>query len=150
MKLHELKRSKWFKDKSIQVWRGDGSWRGNYSGKWCKWQQARSWFSLLPSFEWGQTPTVQRFPKKRWFTRFSKLVDEYSVLNLKNLERDERITTNMEINKEVLIENWYIKKNTMVKILGDWDFSKVLNFVGIEKFSKTAQEKIEKVGWKIA
>lgn len=150
MKLHELQKSKWFKDKKIQRGRWDGSGRGNYSGKGCKWQQARAWFSLIPSFEWGQTPTVQRFPKKRWFTRYYKLVDVYSTLNLNNLEKDERITSNMEINKEVLVNNWFVRKNTMVKVLWNWEFTKVLNFAWIEKFSKSAKEKIEKVGGKIA
>lgn len=147
MKLHQLKRSKWLKDKQRRVGRWDATWTGNYSGKWLKWQKARSGFSMKAFFEWGQTSIVQRLPKAKWFTRYFKLVKEVTVINLGKLEQDVRISDDMEISKAVLKELGYIKKaEGIVKILWDWDYSKHIKFVDIDVFSKSAQEKIANPG----
>ena len=149
MKLYELKRSTWLKDKANRIWRWNAS-KWTYSGKWLKWQKARSGRSVKPFFEWGQTSIVQRMPKARWFTRCDKFVDHYSVINLGSLQKDERIADTMELNKFKLKELWYIKKESaLVKVLWTWDFFKKLTFVGLDKFSKSAVEKIEKAGAKI-
>ncbi len=144
MRLHEIKRSTWLKDKANRLWRWNAS-KGNYCGKWHKWQKARSGGSVPNFFEWWQTPMVQRMPKMKWFKRYYKLVDKYFIVNLWNLQKDERIKEEMELNKFKLKELWYIKKESdLVKILGNWDFSKKLIFIWIEKFSKTAFKKLEK------
>jgi ribosomal protein L15 len=149
MKTYELKRSTWLKDKANRIWRWNGS-KGTYSGKWLKWQKARSWRSVQPFFEWWQTSIVQRMPKARWFTRNDKFITHYSVINLSSLEKDERITKDMEITKFKLKELGYIKKESdCVKVLWTWDFSKKLTFTWLEKFSKTATNKIEKAWAKI-
>lgn len=143
MKIHLLKRSKWLTDKAKRKGRGNGSGKWNYSGKWHKWQKARSGFSMKPFFEWGQTSIVQRIPKAKWFKRHYKLVTEYSVINLSKLEADVRIANWAEITKAVLKDLWYIKnEKLLVKVLWDWDLTKNLTFTGIEKFSKSAEEKI--------
>lgn len=149
MKLHELKKSTWLKKKANRIWRGNAT-KGNYSGKGLKGQKARSGYSAKPYFEWGQTSIVQKLPKMKWFKRHDKLVDTYQVINLSRLEKDERITKDMEINKFKLKELWYIKKETdLVKILWNWNITKKLTFSAIDKFSKTAIEKIEKAWAKI-
>lgn len=143
MKIHLLKRSKWLTDKAKRKGRGNGSGKWNYSGKWHKWQKARSGFSMKPFFEWGQTSIVQRIPKAKWFKRHYKLVTEYSVINLSKLEADVRIADWAEITKALLKDLWYIKnEKLLVKVLWDWDLTKKLTFTGIEKFSKSAEEKI--------
>jgi len=149
MKIHDLKRSTWLKSKANRLWRWDAT-KGNYSGKGHKWQKARSGYSAKPHFEGWQTSIVQRLPKLKGFKRHDKLTDTYAVINVWNLEKDERITKDMEINKFNLKELWYIKKESeLVKVLWTWDLSKKLTFVGLEKFSKTAVEKIEKAWAKI-
>lgn len=56
----------------------------------------------------------------------------------------------MEINKFKLKELWYIKKESdLVKILWTGEFSKKLTFTWMDKFSKTALNKIEKAWAKI-
>jgi ribosomal protein L15 len=56
----------------------------------------------------------------------------------------------MEITKFKLKELGYIKKESeFVKVLWNEDFSKKLTFTGLEKFSKSALEKIEKAWAKI-
>ncbi len=142
MKIHQLKRSKWLTDKANRKGRWNGS-KWNYSGKWHKWQKARSGHSMKPFFEWWQTSIVQRIPKAKWFKRYYKLVTEYSVINLSKLEADVRILDGMEITKELLKDLWYIKNESLlVKILWDWDLTKKITFANIEKFSKSAEEKI--------
>lgn len=94
-------------------------------------------------FEWGQTSIIQRLPKAKGFKRPFKLVKEVAVINLGTLDQDKRIADAMEITKAQLKALWYIKnETTIVKILGDGDYSKHLTFVGIESFSKSAQEKM--------
>ena len=149
MKLCELKRSTWLKNKSNRIWRWNWS-KWTYSGRWQKWQKARSWHSAKPFFEGWQTSIVMRMPKARWFKRNDKFVDNYSIINLSTLEKDERIAKDMEINKFKLKELGYIKKESdLVKVLWNWDFSKKLTFTWLEKYSKSALNKIEKAGAKI-
>lgn len=150
MKLHDLKRSSWLTDKAKRRGRWNSSGRWNYSWKWMKWQKARTWYSRNPGFEWGQTSLVQRRPKHKWFKRYFKLLEEISVVNLWTLNKDERIKEKDCVNKKLLKEFGYIKKESAkVKILWNWDFSKVLDFDGIDLFSKTASDKIQKAGAKI-
>jgi large subunit ribosomal protein L15 len=71
------------------------------------------------------------------------------VINVSTLEKDIRITT--EVTKASLKSAGYLKKETdLVKILGNGELSKALTFTGIEKFTKSAVEKIQKAGGKIA
>lgn len=150
MKVHEIKRSTGLKDKARKLGRGNAS-KWNYSGKWHKGQKARSGGGVPIFFEWGQTPIIQQMPKKRGFKRHFKLITNYSVINLWTLNKDEKISDDMELTKFKLKELWYIKKETeLIKILGNWDFSKKIKFVGLDKFSKTAIEKIEKSWSQIA
>lgn len=146
MKIHELKRSTWLKTKARRLGRWDAT-KWNTSGKGHKWQKARSGYSSKPFFEGWQTSIVQKLPKMKGFKRHDKLVDTYAVINLWRLEKDERIAKDMEVTKFKLKEFGYIKKESeLVKILWNGDFSKKLKFTGMEKFSKTAQEKIGKAG----
>lgn len=147
MKIHQLQKSKWLKDKARRRWRGNGTGTGNYSGKWLKGQKARSWHSMKPFFEWWQTSIVQRLPKARGFTRYYKLVKDVTIVNLGVLDSDIRITDAMEITKQVLKDLWYIKSvGTFVKILWHGDYAKHLVFTGIEAFSASAKTKMEKPG----
>lgn len=147
MKLHTLEKSKGFKDKARRLGRGDAS-KGNYSGKGHKGQKARSGKSVRPFFEGGQTSIVQRMPKAKGFKRYYKLVDIYAVVNVSSLDKDVRIDG--EVTKAALKAAGYIKKESeMVKILGNGELSKALTFTGIEKFTSSAKEKIEKAGGKI-
>lgn len=144
MELHTLKKSKWIVWKSKRLWRWNGSWKGNYSGKGLKWQKSRSGSTTKPFFEWWQTSIVQRIPKAKWFKRHFKLIKEVVIVNLWHLDNDVRIVEGMEITKTILKDLWYIKKATSyVKLLGNWDWTKKVTFVDIDSYSKSAQEKID-------
>jgi len=141
MKLHELHQSKGIKAKARRKGRGNAT-KWNTCGRGNKGQKSRTWSSISSFFEWGQTPLVQRIPKLRWFKRYYKFIDDYAVINLGRLEADERISK--EVNKAMLLDLWYRRAKDKVKILGNGDLTKKLNFVGIDKFSKSAEEKINK------
>ncbi|MBO4203595.1 50S ribosomal protein L15 [bacterium] len=148
MKLHELTRSKGFKAKSRQLGRGDAS-KGNYSGKGLKGQKARAGKTIRPFFEGGQTPITMRMPKAKGFKRYYKLVDTYEVFNVAVFEKDDRFSS--EVTKELLKQAGYIKTtDALVKILGNGELTKALTFTGMDKFTTSAKEKIEKAGGKIA
>lgn len=143
MKLHTLKRSKGIVSKAKRLGRGNGSGKGNYSTKGLKGQKARSGSGMKPFFEGGQTSIVQRIPKAKGFKRYFKLIKEVAIVNLGNLDLDERITNGIEITKELLKDLGYIKNiNVIVKVLGNGDWTKTATFTNIDLFSKSAQEKI--------
>ncbi len=142
--LNELIRSKWLKNKSIQVWRWNGSWRWNSSTRGLNGQKSRSGARIRRWFQWGQTPLSQQLPKLRWFKRYYKLVDDISIVNLDKLSVDVRILDGESINKDLLIKLNYINTLGTVKILSNWDSGKKFIFEWIEKFSKSARELINK------
>jgi len=147
MKIHQLQKSKWLKDKARRRGRWNGTGTGNYSGRWLKGQKARSWHSMKPFFEGWQTSIVQRLPKARGFTRYYKLVKDVTIVNLGVLDADIRIADAMEITKQVLKDLWYIKSvKAFVKILWHGDYAKHLVFTGIDAFSASAKTKMEKPG----
>jgi large subunit ribosomal protein L15 len=146
MKAHELTRSKGLTDKANRKGRGNAS-KGNTSGKGHKGQKARSGYSRPPGFEGGQTPLVMKLPKARGFKRYFKLLKHVTPINLQRLQEDDRIIDKATVDKKLLNELGYIKDMAgLVKILGNGDITKALNFEEIEQFSASAKAKIEKAG----
>lgn len=149
MKIHQLQKSKWLKDKQRRRGRGNATGTGNYSGKGLKGQKSRSGHSMKPFFEGWQTSIVQRLPKARGFTRYYKLVKEVTIINLGALDADARISDAMEITKQLLKDLGYIKSATaFVKLLWHGDYAKHLTFKDIDTFSASAKIKMDKPGTK--
>ncbi len=143
MRLEDLKPSPGaMKDKKRRG-RGPGSGLGKTSGRGHKGQKARGTSKVEPWFEGGQTPIHRRLPK-RGFKNINK--KHYAVVNVRTLE--ERFEEGEIVTPEVLLERGIIKKvMDGVKILGDGEITKPLT-VKAHAFSKSAKEKIEKVGGK--
>jgi len=149
MQIHQLQKSKGLKDKQRRRGRGNATGTGNYSGRGLKGQKSRSWFSMKPFFEWGQTSIVQRLPKARGFTRYYKLVQDVIIVNLGALDADARISDAMEINKQVLKDLGYIKNiKVFVKLLWHGEYAKHLTFKDIDAYSASAKVKMDKPGTK--
>lgn len=141
-------RSKGLKDKLNRRGRGNASGRGNFSGRGCNGQKSRSGHTMKPFFEGGQTSIVQRMPKHRGFKRYYKLLDMVQVVNLAALEHDSRVTA--KVTKELLVDLGYLHSTAdIVKVLGNGILTKSLSFEGIEQFSDSAKQKIEKAGGSI-
>ena len=124
-----------------RVGRGMGSGHGKTSTRGHKGQGSRSGSSLMRGFEGGQMPLHRRLPK-RGFTNIFRT--EYTVLNLSRLEElnENDLTLDAFIAKGLLA-----KRGGLLKILGNGELTKAIT-VHAHKFSKSAQEKIEKAGGK--
>ena len=123
--------------------RGIGSGHGKTSCKGHKGQWARSGGGVRPGFEGGQMPLSRRLPKVGFDNRWKKV---YSVVNLGDLERFEEGTV---VTAQLLKETGVISKIEPygLKVLGDGALTKKLT-VQAAKFSKSAVEKLEKLGGK--
>lgn len=124
-----------------RVGRGMGSGHGKTSTRGHKGQGSRSGSSLMRGFEGGQMPLHRRLPK-RGFTNIFRT--EYTVLNLDRLaELNEKELTLEKFQAKGLLK----RRNELLKILGNGELSTAIT-VHAHKFSKAAQEKIEKAGGK--
>ena len=142
MNLSNLRKPRKATAKRKRVGRGMGSGLGKTSTRGHKGQRSRSGSRMMRGFEGGQMPLHRRLPK-RGFTNIFRT--EYEVVNLGRLaEVGER-----EITPEVLRKAGVVSsRNALVKILGSGEVSAAIT-VHAHKFSKSAQEKIEKAGGKI-
>jgi len=142
MNLSNLRAPRKANENKKRVGRGMGSGMGKTSTRGHKGQGSRSGSSLMRGFEGGQMPLHRRLPK-RGFTNIFKT--EYEVVNLERLAGiDEKEITPDVLRKAGVVNS----KNALVKVLGNGDLSKAVT-VHAHKFSKSAQEKIEKAGGKV-
>ncbi len=146
MNLHTLKPNPGAKHRIKRLGCGESSGLGKTSGRGHKGQKSRSGGGVRPGFEGGQMPLHRRLPKRGFNnTRFQ---DKIAVVNVSDLEArfEAGATVNMESLKAArLVKGTY----DAVKVLGDGELTKSLTVEGC-KVSKSAQEKIEKAGGKVA
>lgn len=125
-----------------RVGRGIGSGQGKTAGLGHKGQYASAG-ARLPSglFEGGQMPLYRRFPKRGFSNAaFQK---EYAIVNVSDLEVfDAGTVVDMAALKS---KRLVVGTFDGVRILGDGDLTKKLT-VKADHFSKSAKEKIEKIG----
>jgi large subunit ribosomal protein L15 len=123
------------------VGRGQGSGRGTTAGRGNKGQQSRSGGKTYVGFEGGQMPLYRRLAH-RGFSNYP-FKKAFQVINLGEIEK--RYADGEEVSAASLVLKGLAKGAMPVKILGDGEFTKKLNFK-VEAISKTAKEKIEKAG----
>jgi large subunit ribosomal protein L15 len=141
MNLSSLRAPKNANSNKKRVGRGMGSGMGKTSTRGHKGQGSRSGSSLMRGFEGGQMPLHRRLPK-RGFTNIFRT--EYAVLNLDRIAEAGAD----ELTYEKMVELKLVRKrNELVKVLGTGELTVAVT-VHAHKFSKTAQEKIEKAGGK--
>ena len=129
-----------------RVGRGMGSGMGKTSTRGHKGQGSRSGSSLMRGFEGGQMPLHRRLPK-RGFTNIFRT--EYTVINLTRIAAvaAEKNVTEIALDdykKLGLVSS----KKELIKILGNGELTAAITITA-HKFSKSAQEKIEKAGGKV-
>ena len=140
--LSTIRRPKKANENRKRIGRGMGSGMGKTSTRGHKGQGSRSGSRLMRGFEGGQMPLHRRLPK-RGFTNIFRT--EYEVVNLEKLAS----LGAGEITPEVLRKAGMVSsKKALVKVLGQGELSKAVT-VHAHKFSKSAQEKIEKAGGKV-
>jgi large subunit ribosomal protein L15 len=129
---------------------GRGGARGGTSGKGHKGQKARSGGYVKAQFEGGQTPLTRRLPRRGFNNKNFSI--RYDIISLEKIMHLVDQTNSMEVNKELLFDNDYIKKsNNRVKILlGRKDFvvSKPLVIV-VDACSQSVKSQVESAGGKI-
>lgn len=120
--LDTLKSPIWARRKAKRLWRGNSSWKGTFSGRGCKGQNARSWWGVPDWFEWGQTPLFRRMPKMRGFSN-AVFTTHYNIINLEDIER--LVTLGItKIDKQVLLDAKVIRRKKLpVKLLWSWKLS---------------------------
>ena len=128
-----------------RVGRGMGSGMGKTSTRGHKGQGSRSGSSLMRGFEGGQMPLHRRLPK-RGFTNIFRV--EYTVINL---TRIASVASEKNVS-EIALDDYkklglVSSKKELVKILGNGELTSAITITA-HKFSKSAQEKIEKAGGK--
>ena len=144
MKIHELSPAVGARTSAKRLGRGIGSGLGKTSGKGHKGQWARSGGGVRIGFEGGQMPLARRLPKTGFDNNWKKF---YCVVNLERLNDFEDGTV---ITAELLLEAGVLSKIEAygLKVLGNGELTKKLT-VKANKFSKSAIEKIEKIGGKV-
>ncbi|MFL2617024.1 MAG: 50S ribosomal protein L15 [Flavobacteriaceae bacterium] len=133
--------------KKKRLGRGQGSGKGGTATRGHKGAKSRSGYSKKLGFEGGQMPLQRRIPKFG-FKNINRV--DYKPVNLSKLQEliDSKKVKKGIINAESLISNGIVKKNDLVKILGNGDLKDAVK-VEAHKFSKSAQEKIEKSGGEV-
>ena len=133
----------------IRVGRGIGSGKGKTSGRGVKGQKSRSGVAIK-SFEGGQMPLYRRLPK-RGFNPIKK--GKVAKINLELLEKlidGKKITADNKIDLSYLKKSKILSKSvTHFKVLGNGELKSKLN-IEADFSSKSAKEKIEKVGGSIS
>jgi large subunit ribosomal protein L15 len=143
MELSNLKPANGAVKKTKRIGRGQGSGHGGTSTRGHKGAKSRSGYKSKIGFEGGQMPLQRRLPKFG-FTNPNRV--EFAGVNLDVIQQlidNGRVSTT--ITKLDLIAAGLISKTEKVKILGRGELKTAISITA-DKFSKTAQEAIEKNG----
>jgi len=138
IKLHDLRPAPGSNTKRTRVGRGEGS-KGKTAGRGTKGTKARK--NVPATFEGGQMPIHMRLPKLKGFR--NRFRTEYDVVNVGDLNR--LFPQGGSIGLEELVANGAVRKNTLVKVLGDGKLAVKVD-VTAHKFSASAREKITAAG----
>lgn len=125
---------------------GRGGTKGSYSGRGIKGQKSRAGRKMMPIVR----EIIKRYPKLKGY-KTKNIENFYSVLNLDILEK--KYENGETVSPKSLAEKGLTRRingrASKVKILGNGELKKKLNFERC-LVSKSAKEKIEKAGGKIA
>jgi large subunit ribosomal protein L15 len=138
IKLHDLKPAPGSKTAKTRVGRGEGS-KGKTAGRGTKGTGARK--NVPVGFEGGQMPIHMRLPKLKGFR--NRFRTEYQVVNVGDIAR--LFPQGGTVGIDELVASGAVRKNTLVKVLGDGKLSVNVN-VTAHKFSGSAREKITAAG----
>ena len=134
--------------KKMRVGRGIGSGKGKTAGRGIKGQKSRSGVAIN-SFEGGQMPLYRRLPK-RGFNPIDKI--KVAKINLEKIQtfiEKKTISSTDTIDVKLLKKLKIINKNSqMLKILGTGEIKVKIN-IEADLISKSAKEKLEKIGGSI-
>jgi large subunit ribosomal protein L15 len=143
--LSNLRAPKKANENKKRVGRGMGSGMGKTSTRGHKGQGSRSGSSLMRGFEGGQMPLHRRLPK-RGFTNIFRV--EYQVLGLDRVAEIVAAENVTEFTLDKIVALGLLRrKNGLIKVLNNGELTTAVTIYA-HKFSKTAQDAIEKAGGK--
>ena len=129
--------------------RGIGSSKGKTCGRGHKGQKSRSGVAIK-SFEGGQMPLYRRLPKRGFKSMANK--KNIALINLSRIQEiiiKQKAVLNNKINLANLQKFKLInKKYRKMKLLGEGDLKQKFD-IEVNSISKSAREKIEKLGGKV-
>ena len=138
IKLHHLRPAPGAKTEKTRLGRGEGS-KGKTAGRGTKGTKARK--NVPAGFEGGQMPIHMRLPKLKGFTNPNRV--EYQVVNVGDIAK--LFPQGGTIGVDELVAAGAVRKNQLVKVLGDGELSVAVN-VTANKFTASAKEKIAAAG----
>ena len=138
IKLHHLRPAPGAKTEKTRLGRGEGS-KGKTAGRGTKGTKARK--NVPAAFEGGQMPIHMRLPKLKGFTNPNRV--EYQVVNVGDIAK--LFPQGGTIGVDELVAAGAVRKNQLVKVLGDGELSVAVN-VTANKFTASAKEKIAAAG----
>ncbi|MFD5539130.1 50S ribosomal protein L15 [Streptomyces sp. NPDC127079] len=138
LKIHNLRPAPGAKTAKTRVGRGEAS-KGKTAGRGTKGTKAR--YQVPERFEGGQMPLHMRLPKLKGFKNPFKT--EYQVVNLDKLA--SLYPEGGEVTVEGLVAKGAVRKNALVKVLGQGEVSVALQ-VTVDAVSGSAKEKITAAG----
>ncbi|MFF8940895.1 50S ribosomal protein L15 [Streptomyces sp. NPDC014864] len=138
LKIHNLRPAPGAKTAKTRVGRGEAS-KGKTAGRGTKGTKAR--YQVPERFEGGQMPLHMRLPKLKGFKNPFKT--EYQVVNLDKLAT--LYPEGGEVTVEGLVAKGAVRKNSLVKVLGQGEISVALQ-VTVDAVSGSAKEKITAAG----
>ena len=145
MELHDLKPAVGSNKKKTRIGRGPGSGKGGTSTRGHKGAKSRSGYKQKVGFEGGQMPLQRRVPKGG-FKNINRV--EYKAINVAVLEALAEKNGLEKITVADLIQAGMVRKNQLVKILGQGQLNHKLE-VEAHAFSKKAEEIITAAGGSI-
>ncbi|AZM60551.1 MULTISPECIES: 50S ribosomal protein L15 [unclassified Streptomyces] len=138
LKIHNLRPAPGAKTAKTRVGRGEAS-KGKTAGRGTKGTKAR--YQVPERFEGGQMPLHMRLPKLKGFKNPFKT--EFQVVNLDKLAT--LYPEGGEVTVEDLVAKGAVRKNSLVKVLGQGEISVALQ-VTVDAVSGSAKEKITAAG----
>ena len=145
MELHDLKPAVGSNKKKQRIGRGPGSGKGGTSTRGHKGAKSRSGYKQKVGFEGGQMPLQRRVPKGG-FKNINRV--EYKAINVAVLEALAEKNSLEKITVADLIQAGMVRKNQLVKILGQGQLNHKIE-VEAHAFSKKAEEIITAAGGSI-
>jgi len=145
MELHDLKPAVGSNKKKQRIGRGPGSGKGGTSTRGHKGAKSRSGYKQKVGFEGGQMPLQRRVPKGG-FKNINRV--EYKAINVAVLDALAEKNSLDKITVADLLQAGMVRKNQLVKILGQGQLSHKLE-VEAHAFSKKAEEIITAAGGSI-
>jgi large subunit ribosomal protein L15 len=140
IKIHHLRPAPGAKTEKTRVGRGEGGKGGKTAGRGTKGTKARK--TVPTAFEGGQMPLHMRLPKLKGFR--NRFRTEYQVVNVGDLAR--LFPDGGTVGPEELVAAGAVRRNQLVKVLGNGELEGVVLTVSAHGFSGSARDKIAAAG----